>query len=85
MNGSASKKFDRIRKATEEKRPKRLRILGAYMPKEVDVALVPPNSGPLLAVSGTAVRRRLRAGRSVRYLVPGAVIAYIGDHDLYQS
>lgn len=41
----------RMRKAVEEKRPKRLRILGAYMPKEVDVALVPPNSGPLLAVS----------------------------------
>jgi hypothetical protein len=33
------------------KPPKRLRILGAYMPKEVDVALIPPNSGPLLAVS----------------------------------
>lgn len=40
----------RIHGATA-KRPKRLRILGAYMPKEVDVALVPPNSGPLLAVS----------------------------------
>ncbi len=33
------------------KPPKRLRVLGAYMPKEVDVAIVPPNSGPLLAVS----------------------------------
>lgn len=38
-------------KAAITKQPKRLRILGAYMPKEVDVALVPPNSGPLLAVS----------------------------------
>jgi nicotinate-nucleotide adenylyltransferase len=42
-------------------------------------------SGALLAVSGTDVRRRLRAGRSVRYLVPDAVIAYIKDHGLYQS
>lgn len=33
------------------KPPKRLRILGAYMPKEIDVGLVPPNTGPLLAVS----------------------------------
>lgn len=40
----------RIRMAVA-KPPKRLRILGAYMPKEVDVALVPPNTGPLLAVS----------------------------------
>ena len=40
--------------------------------------------GALLAVSGTDVRSRLRAGRSVRYLVPDAVIAYIRDHALYQ-
>jgi nicotinate-nucleotide adenylyltransferase len=40
--------------------------------------------GPLLDVSGTAVRARLRRGWSVRYLVPDAVIAYIRDHDLYR-
>jgi len=40
--------------------------------------------GPLLDVSGTAIRARLAAGRSVRYLVPDAVIAYIGDHGLYR-
>ncbi|CAN5179932.1 hypothetical protein BH18ACT12_BH18ACT12_18480 [soil metagenome] len=31
--------------------PRRLRILGGYMPKEIDVCLIPPNSGPLLAIS----------------------------------
>ena len=41
--------------------------------------------GPLLDVSGTAVRERLRTGRSVRYLVPDAVISYIEDHGLYRS
>jgi len=40
-------------------------------------------SGPLLPVSGSVVRRRARAGRSVRYLVPDAVAAYIADHRLY--
>lgn len=40
--------------------------------------------GPLLAVSGTSIRDRLRAGRSVRYLVPEAVISYIEDHGLYR-
>lgn len=40
--------------------------------------------GPLLGVSGTAVRDRLWRGLSVRYLVPDAVIAYIGDHGLYR-
>jgi nicotinate-nucleotide adenylyltransferase len=41
--------------------------------------------GPLLDVSGTSVRELLVAGRSVRYLVPDAVIAYIEDHGLYRS
>jgi hypothetical protein len=41
-----------ILKAAKTKAPpKRLNIVGAYMPKEIDVALVPPYSGPLLAVS----------------------------------
>ena len=41
--------------------------------------------GPLLGVSGSAVRSRIAAGRSIRYLVPAAVIAYIGDHALYAA
>jgi nicotinate-nucleotide adenylyltransferase len=40
-------------------------------------------SGPLLPISGSVVRRRAAAGRSVRYLVPEAVAAYIADHELY--
>ena len=39
--------------------------------------------GPLLPISGSVVRRRAAAGRSVRYLVPDAVAAYIADHALY--
>jgi nicotinate-nucleotide adenylyltransferase len=41
--------------------------------------------GPLLDISATEVRERAAAGRSIRYLVPDAVIAYIGDHGLYRS
>lgn len=41
--------------------------------------------GPNIALSGTALRRRVANGRSIRYLVPDAVIAYIGDHALYRS
>ncbi len=40
-------------------------------------------SGPLLPISGSVVRRRAAAGRSVRYLVPDDVARYIADHDLY--
>ncbi len=39
--------------------------------------------GPLLPISGSVVRRRARAGRSVRYLVPDAVAAYLAEHRLY--
>jgi nicotinate-nucleotide adenylyltransferase len=44
------------------------------------VAFLP---APLLPISGSVVRRRAAAGRSVRYLVPDAVAAYIASHRLY--
>jgi nicotinate-nucleotide adenylyltransferase len=40
--------------------------------------------GPLLPISGSVVRRRAAAGRSVRYLVPDTVARYIDQHDLYR-
>lgn len=36
-------------------------------------------------LSSTLVRRRARAGRSLRYLVPDAVARYIARHRLYRS
>ena len=39
--------------------------------------------GPLLPISGSVVRRRAAAGRSVRYLVPDAVARYIKMYGLY--
>jgi nicotinate-nucleotide adenylyltransferase len=39
--------------------------------------------GPLLPISGSVVRQRAAAGRSVRYLVPDAVARYIAHHHLY--
>lgn len=47
---TASQATSRIRRAADRP-PKRLKILGAYMPKEIDVAIIPPNSGPLVAIS----------------------------------
>lgn len=41
--------------------------------------------GPRLGLSSTALRARLAAGRSIRYLVPEAVAAYIAEHGLYRS
>jgi nicotinate-nucleotide adenylyltransferase len=41
--------------------------------------------GPRLRLSATELRGRAAAGRSLRYLVPDAVAAYIGDHALYRT
>ena len=38
---------------------------------------------PAIEISATAVRERVRAGRSVRYWVPDAVADYIARHRLY--
>lgn len=38
---------------------------------------------PALAVSSTDVRRRVRVGAPIRYLVPHSVADYIAQHDLY--
>lgn len=40
-------------------------------------------SGSLLPISGSVVRQRVAAGRSIRYLVPEPVARYIADHRLY--
>ena len=41
--------------------------------------------GPRIRLSASEIRQRAADGRSVRYLVPDAVAAYIGDHGLYQD
>ena len=40
--------------------------------------------GPRIRLSASEIRQRAAEGRSVRYLVPDAVAAYIGDHGSYQ-
>ncbi len=40
--------------------------------------------GPRMRLSASEIRARAASGRSVRYLVPDAVAAYIGDHALYR-
>jgi nicotinate-nucleotide adenylyltransferase len=41
--------------------------------------------GARLEISSSAIRDRVARGRSIRYLVPAVVAAYIADHRLYVS
>jgi nicotinate-nucleotide adenylyltransferase len=38
-----------------------------------------------LAISSSAIRRRVRDGQSIQGLVPPAVVGYIRDHHLYAA
>jgi nicotinate-nucleotide adenylyltransferase len=40
---------------------------------------------PLLDISGTDLRERLKQGRSIRYLVPDVVLAYIEEHQIFRA
>jgi nicotinate-nucleotide adenylyltransferase len=40
---------------------------------------------PLIDVSGTEVRERVRTGRPIDFLVPAEVAAYIRQHNLYEG
>jgi nicotinate-nucleotide adenylyltransferase len=40
---------------------------------------------PLIQISSSGIRRRVREGRPIRYLVPAAVEEYIAGHDLYRA
>ena len=41
--------------------------------------------GPRIDIAGTDIRARVQVGRSIRYLVPEAVLAHIVAHGLYRA
>ncbi len=40
---------------------------------------------PVIQISSTGIRRRVREGKPIRYLVPGEVEEYIDSHELYRA
>ena len=53
----------------------------AHLPRDA-VSLV---EVPAMAISSSACRQRVLAGRPVWYLVPDGVVQYIGKHRLYRG
>ena len=56
----------------------------AGAPAGLDPARFVPVEGSHLPIASSALRQRVREGRSVRYLVPDAVAAYIETRGLYR-
>jgi nicotinate-nucleotide adenylyltransferase len=57
---------------------------GAPAPAGLDPARFVPVEGSQLPIASSALRERVREGRSVRYLVPDAVAGYIETRGLYR-
>ena len=58
-------------------------FMAALFPDKVDRVVF--LDGPRMRLSASELRDRARTGRSLRYLVPDAVAAYIDDHGLYRN
>jgi len=57
-------------------------VLGSAQIKRIDRHIF---ETPAIAISATDIRRRVRAGLSIRYLVPETIRQYIDDHGLYTT
>lgn len=54
--------------------------IGADVLQDLENALV---KGPLIDISSTQIRQRVRQGQSIRYLIPDGVLDYIASRKLY--
>lgn len=54
-----------------------------YIENKYDSEIYRLNS-PVLEISSNDIRRRVRDGESIRYLLPGKVVDYIHEHNLYK-
>ena len=58
---------------------------GVVTPRRLDELRTLQVEMPLVAFSSSEIRRRVAAGKSIRYLAPSAVVRYIGQQGLYRT
>lgn len=64
--------------------PNLSQLRGPLSPAQLDKLAQHTLESPWIDISATDIRARVRAGRSIRYLVPEAVCQYIAERRLYQ-
>ena len=86
LGADAAAEFPRWHEAEEIVRRARVAVLarpGHTVPAAAWVSAVVPV--PALEISATDLRRRVAAGRPIRYFVPDAVATYVAERGLYRN
>ena len=86
VGADAAEALPRWREAEDLLRLARVAVVtrpGHPVPEGAWVSATVP--APMLEISATDLRRRVAAGRSIRYYVPDAVAAYVADRGLYKD
>jgi nicotinate-nucleotide adenylyltransferase len=65
-------------------RPAAAELAAGFVPAQVEKLLQHIVEGPRVDIAGTDIRARVRAGLSIRYLVPEPVLRYVEEHALYR-